>query len=325
METLNLDILGKRASGRKSMKRAIVYISMAAVAALFGIQLVMEHLFVERRIAQTMAQSQETEAPSQLSAGAEYREPEIIAVLGIDRELGEGGRSDCIMLADLDDHGCIRICSVARDSLISVPGTGEKTKLCHAYAYGGPKLAVETLEENYGISIDGYVTVDFEGLKEITDHLGGVTVPLTRGEWKALGLPEPYLGQRQLSGAEALAYCRLRSLDNDSFRMERQRKVVEGLLSAFLSGREEAMPAAAIECFSHCRSDLSLPTVLRVVTGAIRNRNQLHISAMAVPGDAVPTEEGVLEDGVWYYSYDLETAGEKIRTFFGEYENGAET
>ncbi|MDD6024561.1 MAG: LCP family protein [Oscillospiraceae bacterium] len=305
------------------MKRAIVYLSMAAVAALFGIQLVMEHLFVERRIAQTMAQSQETEMPDGVSASSEQKAPEIIAVFGIDGELGEGGRSDCIMLAALDEQGCIRLCSIARDSLISIPETGEKTKLCHAYAYGGPKLAVKTLEENYGLHIDGYVTVDFEGLSEITDELGGVTVSLTRGEWKALGLPEPYLGQRKLSGAEALAYCRLRALDNDSFRMERQRKVMEGLLSAFLSGREEAMPAAAIECFSHCRSDLSLPTALRLVSGAIRNRNQLHISAMSVPGDVVLAEEGVLEDGVWYYTYDLETAGEKIREFFGEDTKGA--
>ena len=306
------------------MKRAIVYISIAAVAALFGIQLVMEHLFVERRIAQTMAPPRETAETQERTGSEDPGETKIIAVFGIDGELREGGRSDCIMLADLDQNGCIRLCSIARDSLITIPETGEKTKLCHAYAYGGPKLAVKALEENYGLSINGYVTVDFEGLEEITDHLGGVTVPLTRGEWKALGLPEPYLGQRKLSGAEALAYCRLRSLDNDSFRMERQRRVVEGLLSAFLSGREEAMPAAAISCFSHCRSDLSLPTVLRLVSGVIRNRNQLHISAMSVPGDVVPSQEGVLEDGVWYSNKDKQPKKKKIREFFGEAAKEAE-
>ena len=164
-----------------------------------------------------------------------------IALFGLDTRDVESnqGRSDSIFVITTDAvHKKIKVTSFARDSYVYVEGYG-KTKLCHAYVYGGPQLAVKTLNQNFGLNIKDFATVNFSQFASIIDYLGGVTVNVTQAELKVMeeyfeelntiGIatePLTKTGDVLLTGGQALAYSRNRYTGNDVDRMNRQYEVL---------------------------------------------------------------------------------------------------
>ena len=299
------------------MNKKILGVIMLAVALLFGLQLSMENLFTQRLslMTQTMA---ETGAES-LRQGAE--EPRIFAVFGIDQTEGDEGRSDCIMLASLDDEATLRLCSIARDTLVKLP-SGEETKLGHAYALGGPELALETINENFHLQVEDYVSVNFTQMAELVELLGGVEVQLTEAEWNYLGLPKPYLGRRRLSGEETLGYSRIRSIDSDDMRTGRQRNVVLAMLKEVKELPRTQLPELVVESMKLCRTNVDILTLMNLGKDILSMGGEVESVSLALPGVAVTAWGGTRKDGVWYYVYDLEQAACEIdRFFFGAEEN----
>lgn len=100
-----------------------------------------------------------------------------LALFGLDARAGETqSHSDCMMIVTIDNtRGKIKLISLMRDSLVSIPGYGED-KLNAAYFLGGPSLAIETINQNFGTDIRDYIAVGFEQLAEIVDALGGVEI-----------------------------------------------------------------------------------------------------------------------------------------------------
>jgi hypothetical protein len=92
-------------------------------------------------------------------------------LLGSDARADEAARSDTILIAEASGG----MLSVPRDTLVGIPGVGED-KLNAAFAYGGPDLTVETLENLTELSIGNYAVINFSGVEEVVDSLGGVTV-----------------------------------------------------------------------------------------------------------------------------------------------------
>lgn len=167
-----------------------------------------------------------------------------IAVFGIDsREEDElsFGNSDVIMLAVLDhDTGGVKIVSVYRDTCMRT-GENRYKKANSAYASGGPKEAVRMLNENLDLCIDDYVAVNWKSVANTINILGGIDLEITEPEFRYInafitetvestGVPSVHLekpGMQHLDGVQAVAYARLRLMDNDFKRTERQRKVLE--------------------------------------------------------------------------------------------------
>lgn len=163
-----------------------------------------------------------------------------IMIVGQDARPGEPPqRSDSMILMTFNKaSGEITLTSFLRDQYVQIPGYG-KTKLCHAYSYGGMPLLNQTLYNHYGIEVDGNVTLSFEGFAEIIDFLGGVDIELTQEEATALNNLESKqhwglkAGMQRLTGKQALRYSRLRHIDSDFQRTERQRKVIMSVISAY--------------------------------------------------------------------------------------------
>ena len=97
-----------------------------------------------------------------------------IALFGVDaRDYSTNARSDAIMILSVNTGtGSLKLSTLMRDTLVSVPGYGDM-KLTEAYAYGGPELAVQTINQNFGLDITEYATVTFAGMAEIIDAAGG--------------------------------------------------------------------------------------------------------------------------------------------------------
>lgn len=157
-----------------------------------------------------------------------------ILLTGQDRREGEGrARSDSTILVTFNKTtGTVSLSSFMRDAYVKIPGYSN-FKLNHAFQCGGTSLLNETLYVNYGVKVDGNVVVDFMQFKKLIDLLGGVEVTLTQKEADHMNAPTNWglkAGRQVLDGPKALMYARIRYIDSDYRRAERQRTVLLALV-----------------------------------------------------------------------------------------------
>ena len=161
-----------------------------------------------------------------------------ILLLGVDygTETLKYGRSDAMMVLSLNKAiQKIKIISISRNVYSSIPGF-KNSMISHAHAFGGPALAIKTVEQNYKIGIDNYVSCSFDSFVKIIDVLGGVDINLTEREKEALnesGSNFVSAGKNSLDGETALRYARLRWIDSDKERTGRQRNILMALAEKF--------------------------------------------------------------------------------------------
>ena len=148
----------------------------------------------------------------------------------------EGNRSDTMILLSIDTKTRkLKLTSFLRDSYVYIPEKGYNNKLNAAFSYGGQNTLIDTLEYNFGVNIDNYVMVDFKAFRQLVNLLGGITVDgVTEKEAKymreAVKIPSVKEGTNKMDGKTALWYCRIRYIDNDFRRTERQRKVISAII-----------------------------------------------------------------------------------------------
>lgn len=154
-----------------------------------------------------------------------------ILLIGIDKnEDGSDGRSDTNMLLSIDNSTkAIHLVSFLRDTYLEIPTVG-KTKLNAAFAHGGPALTMQTLENNYRINIDKYVSINSDNFETLIDKMGGLDINMDEAVCGAMNRNmgshlKP--GVNHLDGRLALYYSRIREIDSDFGRTGRQREVVE--------------------------------------------------------------------------------------------------
>lgn len=154
----------------------------------------------------------------------------------------EGMRSDTIMLLHKPARGAPSLISIPRDAWVDIPGNGE-AKINAAFAWGGQKLLVQTVEQLTGLTIDHYVQIGMAGVEDLTDAVGGIHLCLTDKNLSfPLSDPESNLvweksGCKDVDGKTALAFSRMRKADpqGDIGRTKRQRQVVGAILRKALS------------------------------------------------------------------------------------------
>jgi len=171
---------------------------------------------------------------------------ENILLVGADtrQDMLEEGRADAIMVASIHrESGAIRLISLARDMWIQIPGSSAHNKINAAYRFGGPDMMMQAVNEALGLDITKYAAINFYGFCDVIDALGGIEVEMTGTEAAHVnrtvsqeygeirgGRLEGGDGVKTLSGAQALSFARIRKLDNDFGRGQRQRKVILGVL-----------------------------------------------------------------------------------------------
>ncbi|MCF6138854.1 LCP family protein [Pseudalkalibacillus berkeleyi] len=159
-------------------------------------------------------------------------QPISILLLGVDERENDQGRSDTMIVMTVNpEKKSMYMFNIPRDSRTEIIGKGIDDKINHAYAFGGTKMAVETVENFLDIPINYYIKVNMESFQDIVDAVGGVTVD-NRLAFSDNGFSYPK-GQIQLeNGEKALTYVRMRKQDHrgDLGRNERQRQVIKGVI-----------------------------------------------------------------------------------------------
>lgn len=178
-----------------------------------------------------------------------YTEKEVYNILLIGKDgIGEkNSRADTMIILTIDNKNkSLKLTSIARDTLVQIPGKGYD-KVNHSFSYGGCELLLKTINNNFNLDIQDYAIVDFKSFVDVINLLGGVEVDIEDREVEELnkvidacygletenkGNNIKYVtssGNHLLNGYQALAYCRLRKIDNCFYRDARQRKVLESL------------------------------------------------------------------------------------------------
>ena len=171
-----------------------------------------------------------------------------IAIFGVDSRgsnLGKGNRSDCIIIASINNETKeVRLVSVYRDTYLQIEKYG-LDKVNHAYSYGEAPLAIKTLNTNLDLNIKEFVTVNFDAVVEAVDALGGIEMDITSAETKYInsyinevsrvtGKSSKNItqaGHYTLDGIQAVAYSRIRYTEGGDYkRTERMRDVIEAMV-----------------------------------------------------------------------------------------------
>ena len=261
---------------------------------------------------------------------ANYSGVQNIALLGLDtRDDNKTGRSDAIVILTVDKtNRKIKLTSIARDSYVAIEGH-KNDKLTHAYAYGRSQLAVKTLNQNFGLEITDYVTMNFFELARIIDFIGGVTVDVDDAEFKELNsyvIPTTdfkditceYLksaGVQKLSGAQAVCYARIRHTDGDIERGNRQKEVLTAMFSEVKNLNPLKLPELAKLVLSECETSLETKDIMNLGIWAVLSAPEFE--QLSIPNDNVPAK-GKIYKGSWIYSYNLDDAKKEINDFIFE-------
>lgn len=170
-----------------------------------------------------------------------YRNMVLLGLDAREDSFGTGNRSDCIMIISLNQETKeVKIASVYRDTYLNIDGHG-LDKVTHAYSYGGPKLALSTLNKNLDLNITDFAAINFDTVHTVVDSVGGVTINIEPDELKYINgyigaLNKQFgtnaanvttTGPQTLNGVQALAYSRIRYTEGGDYkRAERMRDVL---------------------------------------------------------------------------------------------------
>ena len=199
----------------------------------------------------------------------EYKMIENILLIGLDGTNDKfPKRSDTMIILTIDKlNKSLKLTSLARDTLVKIPGRGEE-KLTHAYAYGQEELLMQTINENFDLDIKDYAVVNFKSFIDIVDIIGGVDINVNEKEIHHLNevIKECYgvnhedtknieyitsSGNHNLNGYQALAYAIIRKLDTIYKRDERQRLILTNI--------------------AHKLSDVSISKYLQIAKSILRH------------------------------------------------------
>lgn len=226
----------------------------------------------------------------------------------------ELGRSDSMILVSYNKaENKATALSFLRDTLVEIDGYGQ-SKLGHTFAYGGVGLTINTLNKQFGLDIQDYIIVNFENLVGIIDELGGIKVKLTEEEaeyYRSNGMPDIQAGTITITGSQALAHARNRSLDNDFGRTERQRDVLYGIYNKVMENRD---PAAVLSLINYCMTQVSTNMSVTEIYGIatdVLNSEHLTTQTAAIPQEG--TYEFGTYDGMSVLNIDLEANKEYIQ------------
>ena len=214
------------------------------------------------------------------------------------RDPSQRERSDAMILCFFQSGSPkLKFVSFMRDLYVRIPGHPDG-RLNTAYALGGMPLLKDTFRDNFGVTVDGCIEVDFERFVRLVDLMEGVSMELREDEAAVISeicgtsLSE---GLQQLSGEQALAYVRIRNLDPDSdfSRTLRQRKLLHAIVERCRSVSPLKLLKLSGNALPLLSTDLSKSQLLAVTSDLLPLLNRLETESLRIPADGTFQEKTV--------------------------------
>lgn len=236
-----------------------------------------------------------------------------VLLIGSDTRGTKGGRSDTMMIISLDkNNGKIKMISLLRDLYVPISGKGEN-RLNASYAFGGTKLLIDTIEQNFKIKIDKYVRVRFDDFIKVIDKIGGVDIHITEAE--ASIIKGVSAGDTHLNGKQALTYARIRKLDSDFGRTNRQRIVIKAVINKVKKMSVTEVSSLMYDILPLITTDFTTTELLSIIAqvGKIKD---YPISELSIPVQG--EYKGVYIRGMAVLVTDLNNAARTVQNFIYE-------
>jgi polyisoprenyl-teichoic acid--peptidoglycan teichoic acid transferase len=189
-----------------------------------------------KETAEKMHEPAAKDEPPPESKTLKNHKPISILLMGVDQRKGDPGRTDTLIVLTLNPKKeRMLMVSIPRDTRTEIIGRGTMDKINHAYAFGGTKMTIDTVENFTGVQMNYYIRVNMKALKELVDAVGGITVN-NNLDWYDEGYYKKGYhfkkGKITLNGPQALGFVRMRHLDpkGDFGRNQRQRKVITSII-----------------------------------------------------------------------------------------------
>jgi len=247
-------------------------------------------------------------------AGWIWRKGTTVLLFGVDSKAGEPARSDTIMLMRFNPNTkTINQLSIPRDTRVQLP-SGDVTKINEAMFWGGPSMAVQTVEEFTGVPVNHVMIVDFKGFPRLVNAVGGVdmyvpgTISTVAG---SAGRTVTFRqGMHHFNGKYAMLYVRIRYADDDFHRAARQQAFVQALQKKIARpGNITKLPAIGKKFMSGVATDLTTNQILELAYLKWRAKGGKKLVMAGTPG---------YEGGVAYVFPPSEAAKQKmIQRFLG--------
>lgn len=231
-----------------------------------------------------------TEAPTEESVQPETtpvtREPTVINILLIGQDRRENQprqRSDAMILCTINsEKKTMVLTSFLRDTYVDLPGSYGMNKLNACYVIGGFEMLDKCLEENFGVHVDHNIEVDFNGFKNVIDAMGGVDIELTAAEARVVE-GDLQAGMNHLDGGQTLMYARIRKLDDDFGRTNRQRKVLTALYEKASKMSIRQLLELMEELLPMITTDMTDTEIIRYISKLFPIWDELEIITQSVP------------------------------------------
>lgn len=226
-----------------------------------------------------------------------------VALFGVDSNksrlaTGDAGRSDSIVLLSINPKKNKTVMvSVPRDTYSEMVGKGTYEKIAHAYAYGGAKMAVNSVEKLMNVPIDYYATINMDGLHDMVDDVGGIDVK-SNATFSYSGHDFVNGKVSHMDGDTALAFIRSRKetgAGGDFGRQERQQLVIQGLAKQVLSvGSVTKLNSILKTVENNVVTDVTFNDLQGLRSGYANTLN--NVDKYQLDG-----EGQILDDGLWYF------------------------
>ena len=262
----------------------------------------------------------------------EYKMIENILLIGLDGTNDKlPKRSDTMIILTIDKlNKSLKLTSLARDTLVKIPGRGEE-KLTHAYAYGQEELLMQTINENFDLDIKDYAVVNFKSFIDIVDIIGGVDINVYEKEIHHLNevRKECYgvnhedtknieyitsSGNHNLNGYQALAYARIRKLDTIYKRDERQRLILTNIAHKLSDVSISKYPQIAKSILRHIKVNIAFNKIIDLAFIA-HELASYDISQLEFPISEYREEGRIGEKGTYVVKWDKNKNIELLHQF----------
>ena len=205
------------------------------------------------------------------------------------------GRTDAMLILSIQiETGEMKLTSILRDMWVDIPGMKYPNLINAANSFGGPYLAIKTVNTLLDMNIRNYCSINFSGLEKLVDMVGGVTIDLSKPEASIAGARYKDSGTK-LNGEQALAYARIRKLDSNFGRNERQRKLIIHIADKVLNTMNTTQTMSIIaEMLPYVDTNLTLSNIYTLVK-LFNVNDEFQVDILSLP-----------PDDTWYYAYTNE-------------------
>ena len=278
-----------------------------------------------------LMQPEQPAAPVNIDENAEIPDPEgwwNILLMGCDSySKNSYQRSDSMIIVSIHKETCqVKMTSLMRDTWVTVSGRKSGMKLTEACVHGGPELTMRAINENFGTNITEYALVSLEGMADIIDLIGGIELDVTEAERKALNKGLFDLSSRSgmeqleksgkgvhLNGNQATAFARIRNIDSDFVRTERQRTVLMTMAKKIIreSNGMELLGLVSV-LVDYVDTNLSFTDIMTIAEVGLKS-DLSAVQELRLPADG--TFDSGTYDGIWCIQPNFKKNAALLQTF----------